>query len=255
MEIGNSAARYQWLYAQLIRFYPKSHRERFGEGMGQVFKDLCQERTVAGKGLFSFVLWMFGDTFIGMISVRISYIFSFIIMHSKHVIRPALITLILLFVPFIFKQFSSEMQWTGFDFLFMGILIFGACFAFELISRNSTNVIYKFAVGIAALMTFFLMWINAAVGIIGDGPINLLYVFLPMIGLIGAGISRFEARGMSYTMFTVAVGQMLVPVIGLVVNEPDFSPGVWQVLAINAVFAMGWVFAGLLFQQSMQKRA
>jgi hypothetical protein len=62
-----SIRRYRSWYATLLRLYPKSYRERFGEGMEQTFNDLCRERAQEGKGLFRLALWMFAETSAGII--------------------------------------------------------------------------------------------------------------------------------------------------------------------------------------------
>jgi hypothetical protein len=62
MALDPSIQRYRNRYAKLLRLYPKSYRERFGEGMEQTFNDLCRERVKAEKGLFSFALLMFVET-------------------------------------------------------------------------------------------------------------------------------------------------------------------------------------------------
>jgi hypothetical protein len=54
-------------YAKLLRLYPKPYRERFGQAMEQTFNDLCRERVKAEKGLFSFALWTFFETFAAII--------------------------------------------------------------------------------------------------------------------------------------------------------------------------------------------
>jgi hypothetical protein len=60
-------ARYRRWYRELLRLHPEPFRERFGEGMEQTFNDLCRERAEAGDGLFGFVLWMFAETFAGIV--------------------------------------------------------------------------------------------------------------------------------------------------------------------------------------------
>jgi len=62
-----SIRRYRNCYAKLLRLYPKSYRERFGQGMEQAFNDLCRERMKAGRGLSSFALWIFFETTTGII--------------------------------------------------------------------------------------------------------------------------------------------------------------------------------------------
>ena len=56
------------LYKKLLALYPGGFREQFGEAMEQTFNDLCNERKQqAERGFFGFALWMFTETFIGII--------------------------------------------------------------------------------------------------------------------------------------------------------------------------------------------
>jgi hypothetical protein len=56
--------------------------------------------------------------------------------------------------------------WTGSDFVIMGILIFGAGTAYELISRFLPR--RKMIVGIIVLLALLLAWAELAVGIFGS---------------------------------------------------------------------------------------
>jgi len=73
MAYEHAIARYRHWYAELLRFYPKPYRERFGEGMEQTFNDLCRERREAEGGLFGFVLWVFVETSTGIIKENLTY--------------------------------------------------------------------------------------------------------------------------------------------------------------------------------------
>jgi hypothetical protein len=95
-----------------------------------------------------------------------------------------------------------------------------------------------------------LVWVNAAVGIIGDGPVNLMYFGVLAVGLVGALIARFRPLGMAWTLFAMAIAQMLVPAIALVVWNPPFDPGIAPVFGLNAFFAALWVVSALLFRHS-----
>ena len=53
------------LYKKLISLYPREFRERLAESMEQTFHDLYQERQIQ-PGRFSFALWMFVETSIGI---------------------------------------------------------------------------------------------------------------------------------------------------------------------------------------------
>lgn len=91
---------------------------------------------------------------------------------------------------------------------------------------------------------------NGAVGIIGDGPVNLMYVGVPAIGVIGAFIVSLEPRGMARALFVMALAQMLVPVIALVIWNPPFNPGVLPVFVLNGIFAGLWLTSAGLFRRA-----
>jgi cell division protein FtsW (lipid II flippase) len=66
-------------------------------------------------------------------------------MKGKHVIRPALVTALLLLVPLAAMQFTDEVDWNWFDFAVMGALIFATCLAYELAARKSGAFAYRAA--------------------------------------------------------------------------------------------------------------
>jgi hypothetical protein len=64
-------ARYRRWYRRLLGLYPRPYRERFADGMEQTFTDLCRERAgAAGRGHGAFILWIFIETFAGVIRER-----------------------------------------------------------------------------------------------------------------------------------------------------------------------------------------
>jgi hypothetical protein len=176
----------------------------------------------------------------------------------------AAVVVLILLVPLIAMQFTDEVKWGLFDFVFMGALLFGTGLTYELIARKGGTIAYRAAVGIACATGLVLVWINAAVGIIGDGPVNLMYLGVLAVGFVGAFIARFQPPGMALALFATAVAQMLVPVIALVIwkaggqdllidpnsPHPPFHPGIAPVFGLNAVFAMLFVGSALLFRRA-----
>ncbi|MFN4197586.1 MAG: hypothetical protein ACK4FS_01015 [Flavobacterium sp.] len=76
-------------------------------------------------------------------------------------------TALLLLVPLVVMQFTSEVQWNGFDFLVAGLLLLGAGFACELVIRLfSTWKTRMLFIGLV-LFVLMLVWIELAVGIFG----------------------------------------------------------------------------------------
>jgi hypothetical protein len=250
--------RYRHWYRKLLRFYSRPYRERFAESMEQTFNDLCRERSRAGEGLLRFVLWAFVETSAGIIRDN-----ARLIIMQKSITRIAIGTGLILLIP-LFGNLFMGWNWPAFAFPFWGALLFGAGLAYELIARKGGTIAYRLAVGLACATGFVLVFINAAAGIIGDGPVNLMYLGVLAVGFVGALIVRFEARGMALALFATAVAQMLVPVIALVIwkagwqdlltnpnsPHPPFHPGIGPVFGLNAVFAMLWVVSGLLFRHA-----
>ena len=162
---------------------------------------------------------------------------------------------ILLLIPLIAMQFTDEVNWELSDFVIMGGVLTAIGLLYELIARRSGKTIYRAAFGLGVLGAFLLFWVNGAVGIIGseDQPANLLYVAVILVGLVGALISRFKAKGMAATLFAAAGVQMLVPVAAYFIWPPpvtSWSPGVPGVFLLSAFFALLFLISALLFRQA-----
>src|SRR5262245_33253190 len=75
----------------------------------------------------------------------------------------------LLLLPLVAMQFKGTgVDWSGTDFLVMGVLLAAACTGYEVGTRLSSSTLYRAAFGAAVLGGFLLVWIDLAVGIIGD---------------------------------------------------------------------------------------
>jgi len=166
----------------------------------------------------------------------------------------AVVALILL-IPLVAMQFSDEWNWDLFDFVFAGTLLFGAGLTYELVAKKGGTTAYRAAVGVAVATALVLVWVNAAVGIIGDDEFfNLMYFGVLAIGIVGALIARFQSPGMARALFAVAIAQMLVPLIVLAIPnlrgalmEP---PGPVGVFVLNAFFATLWIGSAWLFRKA-----
>ena len=242
-----SIARYRQWYRKLLCFYTRPHHDQFAESMEQTFGDLCRERVKAGKGLAGFVLWTFVETSAAIFKDNLSYSFM-----QRNIRRIAMVTGLLLLIPLFGNMFVAGWNWSPVDFVIWGMMVFGAGLAFELVSRRGGTTMYRAAVGVACLTGFFLVWVNAAVGIIGDeGSANAMYLGVLVIGFVGALLAGFAPRGMSRALLATAVAQALVPVIALAwVPEERFAPGVIPVMGLNGVFVAMWLVSAALFRFS-----
>ena len=156
----------------------------------------------------------------------------------------------LLVLPAVAMQFTPEVQWTGFDFVFAGVLLFGSAALIDLVMRKVGNWAYRLGVGLTVLTSFLLIWINGAVGIIGDedNPLNLVYIAEILVAAGGAVIARFQPRGMARALSAATLVQaavtVAVPVAGWGAGDP---PGVIGLVMLNAVFLALWLIAAGLF--------
>lgn len=180
-------------------------------------------------------------------------------MRNKNILYIALVTVLILLIPLVAMQFTDEVNWNLFDFVLMGVVLFGVGLAYELIGRRSKKTVYRaaFAVGLAG--AFLLFWVNGAVGIIGseNNPANLLYGAVFVVGLIGSLIARFKPRGMARTLFAATIIQLLVPVFALTIWPAQASwgnAGVVGVFVLNAFFAMFFAISALLFRHASTTR-
>ncbi len=220
--------------------------------MQQTFHDLLQERAKERKGLLSYALWMFVETFAGIVKEQINTS----LMRNKNIIYIALTTAVLLLIPFVAMQFTNEVKWTLFDFVFAGTLIFGTGLLFEVARKKAAgNGAYKLAAASGLAAVFFLIWINGAVGIIGseNNPLNLMYFGVIGIAFLGALIARFRPQGMARALFAAAIAQAIIPVIALVGNPQVIfteAPGVVGVFALNSCFVILFVGSALLFRRA-----
>jgi len=254
MENDIRIKKYRRLYSRLVSLYPAPHRKRFGRSMEQTFSDLLRERSNEQKGLLGYAVWLFVDTSIGIIdeNLKRGKIMQDV---SRRLIGWAVAIALLLMIPLVAMQFTDEVNWSLFDFVIMGGALFGIGLVYELIARRSSKTIYRIAFGVGLAGAFLLFWVNGAVGIIGseNQDANLLYGAVFVVGLIGSVISRFQPRGMSNTLFAAAAVQMSVPIVALIIWPPpatSWSPSVFGVFTISALFAVMFIVSALLFRQS-----
>ena len=88
-------------------------------------------------------------------------------MQDKNIIHIALGTAFILLMLMLVNQFSDEVDWKIGDFIVMGILLFSAGLAYELLAKKMSSTAYRVAVGIVIGIVFLLIWAELAVGILG----------------------------------------------------------------------------------------
>lgn len=160
------------------------------------------------------------------------------------------IPLCLLLVPLVAMQFTAEVDWSLSDFVIMGLLMGTVGMGIELAVRLSADLRYRVAAGLALLSGFVLIWVNLAVGIVGDekGAANLLYFVVVAIGMVGAIASGFTAAGLARTLYMMVATLLLLAWV-MVTGPGSESANRLDVLGVSGFFIVLFLVPGLLFQQ------
>ena len=145
------------------------------------------------------------------------------------------------------------MNWDLLDYVVFGAMLGGVSIAWWLVRRASGAKYYRLAAGFALAATFLLVWVNAAVGIIGseNNDSNLLFFGVPVVALLGALLARFHPNGMAHAMFAAAMAQVLIAAVALVAGWGSDGPA-WprDVLVMSGFFTAMWLLSGLLFRKA-----
>ncbi len=237
-------------YRSLLRAYPRELRDEYGDEMARCFRDLCREELEdGGSGLAALWARTLPELFYTALKERSTMLAR---NTYRSVFGVALATAFILLIPLL-----AAPAWTLADFVTAGALIFGTGLTYELVVRKAGNIAYRAAVGVALAAAFLLVWINLAVGIIGDSGdlANSMYIGVLAVGIIGATIARLRPPGMGRALFATALAQALVAVIALIFGLGSGSPpGVLGILALNGFFAALFVGAALLFRHAGRER-
>lgn len=157
----------------------------------------------------------------------------------------------LLLLPLIAMQFTTEVNWTGSDFVIAGILLGGTALLIELGCRCCADLSGRAGWALLVLTSLVLIWINLAVGIIGseDNPANLLYLIVLASVVLGAVWVRFQAQAMSRVLYLTAALQLGVEIVIQLA-------GLGAAPVINVAFMLLWLLAaGLLRNSGASKTA
>ncbi|HET8819051.1 MAG TPA: hypothetical protein VFM73_05860 [Xanthomonadaceae bacterium] len=150
---------------------------------------------------------------------------------------------VLLAIPAVAMQFEgSGVHWTMGDFVAMGVLLGIACGAYEIATRMSGHWAYRAGAALAILTCFLTVWVNLAVGMIGDedNPANLLFGGVILVAMIGAILARFRARGVARAIQVAAVAQGVLAVYALVAGDISAALPI-------AFFMVPWLLGASLF--------
>jgi hypothetical protein len=162
---------------------------------------------------------------------------------------PAAITALFLLVTSLGNHFVEGWNWEPLGFVRIGAVVLGVGLAYQLVTRNVDTLAYRAAAGIALVTAFFLMWSNF-VQMADVDRAAAMYFGVPLVGIIGAAMARFQPKGMTRALFATALAQALVLTIALIRNPQvtSLASPVTRGFAGNALFALLFVGSALLFR-------
>ena len=154
----------------------------------------------------------------------------------------------LLLLPAVAMQFTTEVKWSGGDFLFAFLMLGSVGLAVELTVRVNPAWTYRAGMGIVLAACFLTIWINLAVGIVGneDNPVNALFFLAPLAAIAGSVLGGFRAGGMVIVTILAAMVQVAV-MLYIWVAGAGFPIGV------TAFFSTLWLVAAGLFRQAARE--
>jgi hypothetical protein len=149
----------------------------------------------------------------------------------------------LLLLPLVAMQFTREVDWSGSDFALMAIMLTVACGTVELGLRLSGSPAYRAGFAIAAVAGFLLVWVNLAVGMVGneDDGYNAWFGAVLVTGLLGAIVARFRAPGMVRALLAAALVQAAVS--GIAILRGDDPLGAM----LSALWILFWLASARCF--------
>ena len=148
----------------------------------------------------------------------------------------------LLTLPAVAMQFTHEVQWGPGDFLFAAVLLGTLAALIDLSMRRARGFAHRIGGALAALTGFAQVWINSAVGIIGDGPNpwNFAFTAIPLLVLGLAIVLRFRPDTLWRVLGLAALATFAAALTGLG-KDPRGA-------ALAMLLTLPWLLSALLLR-------
>lgn len=111
------------------------------------------------------------------------------------------------------------------------------------------NGAYCVAVGVAVIAALLILWMQGAIATVEDSPGSIFFGVLA-VGVAGAIIARFQARGMARAMFSTALAQALVGVGAMIAWQQYL-----EISILTGCFIALWIGSALLFRKAARVSA
>jgi hypothetical protein len=159
----------------------------------------------------------------------------------------------ILLLPLVAMRYTKEVDWSLSDFIVMGALLGGSGLVLELATRRATSLAYRFGVAVAVAAAFLLVWVNLAVGFLGDegNPANLMFLGVIAVAIAGALAARSRPAAMTRAMLATAATQVLAGSVGFGAGwAAPGGQGTYEVAMGTSLFTALWLLAAWLFRKA-----
>ncbi|WP_431560679.1 hypothetical protein [Sphingopyxis sp.] len=163
----------------------------------------------------------------------------------------------LLLVPLVMMQIVDDWNWGPGAFLFMGVMIGGVLLLYEFAVKAGVSLSYRGGVAAALAAAFLMIWINLAVGIVGeDNPVNFNFFMVVFAATVGSYAARGQPAGMARAMLGVAAVQALLAIAIATAPSTALQPnGAVGVLVLCGFFTGLWLLSAALFWRASRSAA
>jgi hypothetical protein len=147
---------------------------------------------------------------------------------------------------------AGNAPWSLSDYVFAAVLLGAAGLALELAARSG-SLAYRAGVAVAVAAGVLLIWVNGAVGLLGDedNAANLMFFGVLAVAVVGAVLARLRAAGLARAMFAAAAAQVAAGAVALAGGLGSAgNAGLYEAALSTGVFTPLWLAAGWLFRKA-----
>lgn len=119
---------------------------------------------------------------------------------------------------------------------------------------TNTQTSYRLGLALAVVTAAFLVLVSGAVGIIGAGEEDGVYLVVLVVALLGAVLARFRAGGMVLAMLATALTQAVVTATVLLAGvAEEVGASVFDLVGITAMYVALFAAAAWLFHRAARQ--
>lgn len=158
----------------------------------------------------------------------------------------------LLALPFIAMRLDAGPNWGPGDFFIVGVMLAALCGLVEFAARRSSSGPYRWAMGLAALGGFLVIWVNLAVGIVAseDNPYNLVFLAIVVATVAGSIIGRARPKAMARILPVTAASLLIALGIGQMLGSDELHDTRLAEWVGVTIFAAIFAGSALLFRRA-----